>query len=178
MKRLRHVLIFALTLALAACSTRLADRDFANSGVPFDPVSFFTGHVASWGVEEGRGGAPIGIVTTDCTGILAPNGDLTLVQTLHVGADAPQKRIWQMHRIDPSHYTATANDMAGTADGTVSGRMLHWRWVLETKPGQALKNVTMEQWMYHMDDGSVMIRTIVTKLGVRLIEVSEVFQKA
>jgi hypothetical protein len=36
----------------------------------------------------------------------------------------------------------------------------------------------MEQYMYRMDDGSVMIRTIARKLGVRLVEVSEVFTKA
>jgi hypothetical protein len=35
----------------------------------------------------------------------------------------------------------------------------------------------MDQWMYRMDDGSVMIGTVVTKFGIRLVEVSEVFRK-
>ncbi len=67
--------------------------------------------------------------------------------------------------------------MDGTAAGTVSGRAFHWTWILQTSPGNSLKNVTMDQWFYRMDDGAVMIRTIVSKAGVRLIEVSEQFEK-
>ena len=36
----------------------------------------------------------------------------------------------------------------------------------------------MSQWMYQMDDGSVMIRTVVSKLGVTVLQISEVFRKA
>jgi hypothetical protein len=32
--------------------------------------------------------------------------------------------------------------------------------------------------MYRMADGAVMVRTVVTKLGVRLVEISEEFEKA
>jgi hypothetical protein len=50
--------------------------------------------------------------------------------------------------------------------------------VLETRPGNPLLDVTMDQFMFRMDDGSVMIRTVVTKFGVRVVEVSERFAKA
>jgi hypothetical protein len=82
-----------------------------------------------------------------------------------------------MTRTGPGVYAATANDMDGRTVGIASGREFHWRWVLETSPGDPLKNVTMDQQMYRMDDGAVMIRTVVTKLGFRLLEVSEQFRK-
>ena len=36
----------------------------------------------------------------------------------------------------------------------------------------------MEQWMYLSDNGTLMVRTIVTKLGVRLAEISEQFERS
>jgi hypothetical protein len=35
----------------------------------------------------------------------------------------------------------------------------------------------MDQWFYRMDDGAVLVRTIVTKAGIRLLEISEQFEK-
>lgn len=162
-------------LWLGGCSAPLAPAGFVGSGPAFDPVAFFTGHVTSWGVEENRDGQPTGIVTTDCTG--TPDGPhaIRMVQVLHVGGTV-QTRTWQLTQTGPSEFTATANDMAGDTVGVAGGRAMHWRWVLETAPGNALKNVTMDQWFYRMDDGAVMIRTVVSKFGVRLIEVSEQFE--
>jgi hypothetical protein len=39
-------------------------------------------------------------------------------------------------------------------------------------------NVTMNQWMYGLEDGSAMIRTTVSKLGVIFAEVTEHFTRA
>jgi hypothetical protein len=100
-----------------------------------------------------------------------------MVQTLHVGGKV-QVRTWHLRRAGANAYSATANDMAGSATGTVGGRAMHWRWVLETAPGNALKNVTMDQWFYRMDDGAVMVRTSVSKAGIKLLGVSEQFDKA
>ena len=86
-----------------------------------------------------------------------------------------QQREWVLWRSGPDRFDATANDMVNTAKGTVDGRTFHWQWVLARSPGNALMNVTMSQWMYQMDDGSVMIRTTISKLGVILAEVSEQF---
>jgi hypothetical protein len=167
----------ALVLALAACSQPLPPAGFADSGPNFDPVAFFTGHVASWGVRENSGGAPVAIVTTDCNGAGTGPGQIRMIQVLRVGSSKPQTRIWQLRRISPSSYVATANDMAGEADATVSGRALHWRWILRASPGNPLLNVTMEQWMYQMADGGVVIRTVITKLGFRVAQVTEQFEK-
>jgi hypothetical protein len=163
----------AAVLLLAGCSQPPGDF----GGPAFDPLAFFSGHVTSWGVEENRAGQPIAVVTTDCTGTATGPESIRMVQVLHVGDKPPQTRIWQLSQSGPDTYQATANDMDGQTTGTAAGRAFHWRWVLETAPGDSLKNVTMDQWMYRMDDGSVMIGTVVTKFGIRLVEVSEVFRK-
>jgi hypothetical protein len=64
--------------------------------------------------------------------------------------------------------------MVGTAKGEVGRRTFHWQWVL-ARSGNAVMDVTMRQWRYHMDDGSVTIRTTVSKLGFIVAEVTEQF---
>jgi hypothetical protein len=169
-------LALAAALLLAACSKPLQPADFADSG-DFNPVVFFTGHVTSWGVEENRAGQPIGIVTTDCQGTADPRGGIDMVQSLRLPGGASQTRSWHLTQTGTDTYRATANDMQGATTGAVGGRAMHWRWVLETSPGDGLKNVTMDQWFYRMDNGEVMIRTDVTKAGIRLIGISEVFER-
>jgi hypothetical protein len=97
------------------------------------------------------------------------------VQVLHVGGDRPVTRDWHMRRIAPGRYEATANDLVGVAAGEAAGRAFHWQWTLALEPGNPVKNVTMDQWWYLLDDGSVLNRSTVRKLGVIAVEVTEHF---
>ncbi len=169
----RYSMLLGLLL-LAGCAEPLPLTAF--DGPDFDPVRFFTGHVTSWGVMETPFGAPSSIVTTDCRGRAAGVDELDMTQTLVIGHDAPQKRTWHMRRIAPGQFEATANDMVGTASGEAFGRAFHWHWTLALQPGNSLKNVTMEQWWYLQEDGSMLNRTLVTKAGVIAAEVTEHFK--
>ncbi len=144
----------------------------------FDPIRFFTGHVRSWGVLENRSGQPTSVVTTDCVGEVeneTAGHVLRMTQQLTIGQDPPMTRTWIMRRTGPNRFQATANDMVGTAVGEASGRAFRWTWMLATSPGNALRTVEMEQWWYLLDDGSMLNRTTIRKLGVTLARVSEHF---
>jgi hypothetical protein len=47
--------------------------------------------------------------------------------------------------------------------------------VLARSPGNSLMDVTMSQWMYRLPDGSIMIRTTISKFGFIVAEVTEQF---
>ncbi len=168
-------LAIAAALALSACG-HVPVSHFAGTEPPFDAVAFWTGHHRSWGVIESRGGAPTDTVVTDCVGTPEPDGGLHMVQTLTLGDGSVQHRNWHLRRTAPGAFTATANDMVGEAHGNAAGRAFHWRWVLALSPGNPIKNVTMDQWMYLMDGGAMMNHTTIRKLGVTVAQVSEVFQ--
>lgn len=161
-------------LALASCSDPLPIKSFSGPLV-FDPVRFFGGTIQSWGVLENRSGEPTSVVTTDGIGQAEGPDGVHFLQHLHVGSDAPTIRDWHMRRVGPGRFEATANDMVGTAHGEASGRAFHWTWTLALHPGNALTNVTMDQWWYLLDDGAMLNRTIITKLGVVVAEVTEHF---
>ena len=167
-----------LAVLLAGCSEPLPVSNPALAGPTFDPVRFFTGHVRSWGVLEDRGGQPTSVVTTDCVGEPEGADALRMKQVLNVGAEPPVTRTWTMRRTAPGRFEATANDMVGTATGEAAGRAFHWQWTLALSPGNALKNVTMDQWWYLQDDGSMLNRTTIRKLGIIAAEVSEHFVPA
>lgn len=171
---MRWITLF-LTAALLGCSAPMPVSSFTGTAPAFDPVRFFAGHVRSWGVMENRSGEPTSIVLTDCVGQADGADGLRMTQTLTLGQDAPVTREWRMRRVSPGRYEATANDMVGTATGEASGRAFHWQWTLALSPGNALKNVTMEQWWYLLDDGSMLNRTVVSKLGFIAAEVTEHF---
>ena len=166
-------LAWLLPLLLLGCSEPLTPS--ALPGPAFDPIRFFSGHVRSWGVLEDRAGQPTSVVTTDCVGeAVGPDG-LRMTQRLNVGSEAPMTRQWSMRRTGPGRYEATANDMVGTAVGEAAGRAFHWQWTLALSPGNPLKNVTMDQWWYLQEDGSMLNRTTIRKLGFIAAEVTEHF---
>jgi hypothetical protein len=149
---------------------------FAGTRPAFDPLTFWAGHHRSWGVLENRGGAPMDTVVTDCVGTPLPDGSLRMAQTLTLGQGTVTHRDWHLWRTGADTYAATANDMVGQARGSAAGRVFHWTWVLALSPGNPLKNVTMDQWMYLYADGSMMNRTTIRKLGLTAAQVSERFE--
>lgn len=175
--RLHRTIAALLLIGLASCSSPLPMARFADDKLRFDPIAFFSGHVASWGVVEDRSGAPTGRVLTDCRG--EPDGPdgLHMAQRLEFEDGSVQQRDWHVRRTGPQSYEATANDMVGTAVGEASGRVFHWRWVLATAPDNRLADVTLEQWMYLTDGGTMMNRTVITKLGIVVASVTEHFAK-
>ena len=165
-------------LVLAGCDKAQPVAHFAATAPVFDAVTFWTGHHRSWGVLENRGGAPTETVVTDCVG--TPEGDdgLHMVQTLTEGDGSVQHRDWHLRRTAPGRFVATANDMVGEAHGEAAGRVFHWSWVLALEPGNPIKNVTMDQWMYLEAGGAMLNHTTIRKLGVTVAQVSEQFQAA
>ncbi|MBN8903036.1 MAG: DUF3833 family protein [Rhodospirillales bacterium] len=170
--RMRGILLIAVVLT--GCSRGLTVPEVGQGGPDFDPVRFFSGHVRSWGVMEDRGGQPTGIVTTDCEGVADGPDGLLMTQRLVVDG-RPSVRVWRMRRVGAGRFEATANDMVGIATGEASGRAFQWHWTLALSPGNWLENVDMEQWWYLQDDGSMLNRTIIRKVGVVVAEVTEHF---
>jgi hypothetical protein len=174
---IRRAACAGMCAALAGCGKPGDVWHFVGTQPAFDPLVYWTGHTHSWGVVESRDGSPGETVVTDCVGELEGPDGLHMRQTLTEGDGTVTHRDWHLKRVSPGHFSATANDMVGTAEGVAAGRVFHWSWVWATKPGNALFNVTMSQWMYAMPDGTMMNRTTVSKLGVIVAEVSEQFSR-
>jgi hypothetical protein len=170
----RPLAILASALLLAGCTT-LQPQDFAKSDTRFELDRFFTGHNRSWGVFENRDGAPRLTFTCDNVGARDAAGDVTLTQHFQFSNGTRQTRIWKIHRLDATHWQATANDMIGTAVGEGQGNAFRCEYNIQTDPKNSLSAVHIRQWMYQPEGtADLMTRLVITKLGVTIAEVSEV----
>lgn len=170
----RSGVILASTLLVPACAS-LQPQDFARSQTHFELDRFFTGHTRSWGVFENAHGEPQRYFTCDSYGKRDAAGDLALTQHFRFNDGKTQLRVWHIHRVDLSHWEATANDMIGVAKGEGSGNAFYWEYAITLDRKNPLATVHISQWMYQPEGtDSLMTRLSITKLGFTAFEVSEV----
>ena len=151
-------------------------RDFSEQIPQMLPMQFFAGHTHSWGIVETADGEPSEKFETDAVGTIDADGVLHWPQRLTFDDGKVQERNWVFRQVGEHSYEGTANDVAGTAEAEAYGNVFHLKFRLELSPGNSLKNVSMEEWMYLEDDGSVVNRVIVSKLGLTAGMVTEYFR--
>ena len=126
---------------------------------------------------ETRSGAPKEILHTSTTGKW--DGQLLhFEQDLVFESGKKQHRSWLIRREDEHHCTATGTGIIGKAHGEYSGNVFHLEFTLDAVPGNPLGHVRMSQWMYLQEDGRTLVnRDTITKGGVILTEITELFHK-
>jgi hypothetical protein len=83
--------------------------------------------------------------------------------------------LWRIRRVDSTHWEATANDMVGTARGEGLGNALYWEYTIGLNLKNPLATVHIRQWMYLAEGAdSLMTRLVITKLGIKVSDVTEV----
>ena len=173
----RAAFLGAVCLCASGCGS-LKPRDFEKSSALFQPDEYFMGRVRSWGVVENRKGEPRQRFTTESIGTRESPESMTITQTFTHEDGSRQERLWKVRRLDDHHYEGTANDVVGTAKGVAYGNAFRWTYTIALKPGNPFSHVHLKQWMY-LPEGSerMFTRVIVKKLGLRVAEVTESFEK-
>ncbi len=172
----RFLIIPAMALALASCASKPFET-FKDGKPVFKPEKYFAGHTNSWGIFEKRSGEPKEILHTETNGKW-DGSTLHFEQELLFAEGKKKHRSWLIHRLDERHYSATGTGIVGTARGEVSGNAFHLEFTLDALPGNPLGHVHMSQWMFLQPDGVTMVnRDTITKAGVIITEITELFHK-
>ena len=87
------------------------------------------------------------------------------------------RRVWTITRLDERRYRGTAADVVGEAEGEAFGNALRWRYVMNLEVDGKTWAVDFDDWMYLMDDRVMLNRSVMSKFGVRLGEVTLSFSK-
>ena len=88
-----------------------------------------------------------------------------------------QRRVWTITRLGPGRYSGRADDVVGEATGEAAGNALRWRYVLALPVDGKVYNVDFDDWMFLMDDQVMLNRSLMSKWGFRLGEVTLSFHK-
>ena len=163
-------------LVCAGCAQTLQPQSFGDGTPEMQPLTFFSGHTHSHSIMETSGGEPEQLFENDGIGTVDTEGTLHLTQHFTYPDGKVQERDWIFHRTGDHTYEGTANDVAGTAHGEAYGNVFHLTFTLELSPGNSLKDVSLEEWMYLQPDGNAVNRVLVSKLGLTAAMVTEYFR--
>ena len=178
MKQGRRASLAALggaVLALAGCASQNLD-EYATQKPQLDLASYFNGPVQAHGMFQDRSGQVVKrfVVQMDCEW----TGDQGVLDERFTYSDGTQdRRVWRLTRHADGRYTGRADDVAGEAQGQVSGNAFRWAYTLKLPVDGKVYEVQFDDWMYLINDRVMLNRATMSKFGVRLGEVTLSFYK-
>ena len=153
-----------------------AVNDYAGEIPQLDLRLYLNGPVVGSGAYFGFGGRLVRRFTISMQGDW--NGDSGVIDErfrYHDGEEGT--RCWNMNFAKGGAFTATANDVTGQAKGLQSGNASLMRYKIRIPRGQGEITVSMEDWFFLMEDGTLLNRARMTKFGLKVGEVIASFQK-
>jgi hypothetical protein len=162
-------------LALAALRVRYASfvaqspSDYDGKGPEFDLCRHLSGPIVSEGVIFGPTGRVVSRFVASMEGTWTGTSG-TLAETFHYDSGSIQHRAWTLTLDDAGQIIATAPDVVGQGHGRATGSsvMLRYRIRLTPEAGGHVLDVT--DWMYLMDNGTIMNRSQFRKFGIVVAE--------
>lgn len=170
-----RLLALLASLLLAACSTTDVER-YAQEKPELRLESYFAGTVDAWGLVLDRGGAVIRRFEVRIDGTW--EGDRGRLDESFVYSDgAQERRIWEITRTAPGRYTGRADDVVGTASGKAAGNALNWAYTLRIPVDGSVYEIDFDDWMFLVDEHTLINRAIMSKFGFRVGEVLITFRR-
>ncbi len=165
----------AVAASVAGCSAP-SPSQYAGQLPRLDVERYFDGALEAHGMFQDRSGAVVKRFVVSVRG--SWQGDDGKLEEDFTYADGTrQQRTWRLHKSGAGRLTATAPDVVGVAQGTVTGNALHWRYVLALPVDGRVIKVDMDDWMFLIDGRVMLNRTAMSKFGVNLGSVTLSFNK-
>ncbi|MFC3627766.1 DUF3833 domain-containing protein [Vogesella amnigena] len=170
----RTALVLMLGL-LAGCSTA-GIEDYRGTQPGFDLRQFFNGPLTAHGMFQDRSGKVLRRFTVSMQGRWQGDSGV-LDEQFRYDDGETQRRVWTLKKLPDGRYSGTAADVVGEASGRTEGFALFWDYTLRLPVDGKEYEVRFDDWMYQLDARSVLNRSVMSKFGVRLGEVTLYIRK-
>lgn len=172
---MKALLIVLSSLLLISCGQVPVER-YANEKPVLDLPTYFSGPVQAWGMFQDRSGEVIKRFHVDIQS--RREGDKLILDERFVYSDGTrQRRVWTLTPDGTGRWIGTADDVVGEAIGYVAGNALRWRYHLNLPVGDSTYVVYFDDWMYLMDDDTLINRSVMSKFGIELGQVTLFFRR-
>lgn len=157
-------------LAVSACATP-PSLDGSTAARAFVPEKFFLGRTIAEGefvntLDGSRRGLR---ATIDGSW----NGrDLKLVENFVYSDGERDRKTWILTKTGPTTYTGVREDVIGPASGRLDGNTFRLTYIATVKTKSSSVDVKFDDVLGYEADGSVLNRATVSKLGVKVGEVT------
>ena len=171
MKKLASVLLF---ICLTACSTELSH--YNKTSPEFSIKNYFSGPVTGWGIVEDFKNKVTRRFCVDLIGTWQGN-EGKLAEIFYFADGEITTRNWLLTQNPDGRYLGTAEDVVGTAEGQEQGFAFQWQYQLLVPVDDNIYQMSMDDWMYQIDEFKVFNRTSMSKFGVKLADITLFFDK-
>lgn len=164
-------------MSLFSCS-KITPEDYKDQSPKLDIRKYLNGKVKAWGVLEDRSGKITRRFVVDITGTWKGNkGVLEEYFTFDDGEK--QSRTWTIVFDNNDSFTATAGDVVGKAKGSQHGNAMRMNYVLDLEVDKkgTRYNVSLDDWMYLIDEKTLVNKSTINKFGITFARLTIFFQK-
>ncbi len=143
---------------------------------PLNMEDYFAGSVKGYGLIQKYTGGVRRRFTVDMHGQWTGNQG-TLDEDFVYDNGEKQHRQWVLTRTDVHHFTAVADDVIGITHGEQYGNAIHMVYVLQIPYNGSTINVTMDDWLYRVNDQVVLNNAVMKKFGIPIGRITASFFK-
>jgi hypothetical protein len=171
----RRLLLAAAPAFAAGCASPVP-ADYADQRPLLDLKRYFDGDVTAHGLFTDRGGRVVRrfTVAMDCRW---HGADGVLDERFTYSDGRTERRVWRLREEAAGRYTGTADDVVGTAEGQAAGNTFQWQYTLKLPVDGRVVEVQFDDWMFLIDDRTMLNKARMSKFGVRLGDVTLAFTK-
>ena len=170
------LIIFAQFITSCSSNSSMKPEDFKDKKPRLIIEEYLSGEVKAWGILQNRSGK----VTRQFSAILVGKWDgkeLILDETFNWNDGEVQKRQWKINKIDEHNYEGTAGDVVGKAKGYSYGPAFKFEYVLLVPVKGKEMKITFDDWIFKQDEKVAINRATMTKFGIKVGELTVLFQK-
>ena len=175
MRKSNTAAALAIVAGLAGCSSQ-AIEDYAGETPRLDLREYLDGPLTASGVFFDHAGRADLRFVVDMEG--SWDGDTgTLAERFRYSDGRTDERVWTIRFEGDERFTATAHDVVGYAKGAQRGNaaMMEYRLRIPRDGDEIV--VSMEDWLYLQEDGTLINRTKMRKFGLTVGELVVAFRK-
>lgn len=143
--------------------------DLAGRGPAFDLRTHLSGPILCEGVIYGPTGRVTSRFVADMHGEWDGNTG-TLRETFRYDSGAVQDRCWTLRLGNDGRIVATAPDVVGQGSGMTEGPAVQMRYRIKLDEAAGGHVLSVTDWMYLMENGTIMNRSQFTKFGITVAE--------
>ena len=168
-KLIKIITLIFISLSIMACSSPSLDKHLGSSP-ELKLETFFQGELVAYGMVLDRSG---NLLRRFNVKMMADwQGNKGEIKEWFEFDDGEKSiRIWQLEKVGDNNYIGQAADVIGIAKGRTQGSALYWQYDLEIEVEGENYTVTLDDWMFLLDQDRLFNKTDMTKFGFKVGEI-------
>ncbi len=171
----KSLAVVCTVLGLSGCAG-ISPEVYRDQTPTLDLATYFNGPLTAWGYFADRSGEVKRRFTVKMTGEWRGNEGVLTEDFVWSDGEKSQ-RVWRISKLDAHRYIGRADDVKGDALGTAYGNALQWKYTLLLPVDGKTYEVQFDDWMYQMDDTTMLNKSEMRKFGFKLGEIVISFRK-